>query len=543
MGTYTKETALYDTGAIGTDINAAGQTATNYLTNISGVNGISVHDVNDTSNFVNMNTEGVSIYQGGSSVAQFGVPTRIGSEDNASITIDSDSIVGVGEDGKQFFSFLNSGVTMDVNQGKTVINTTTMASFPHTSSDGRSIAIPDGVKSGSTLRLAVSLRVSKTKGFTNYITFTQGTSQTKNFTVTHESKTYTVYATYTGSRIINNIYLTITGGAYPSDGTIAAQLFYTTTNIAPAYEIGENVSAEGGYSIAIGQNNTANGNWSFAEGESNTANGNWSHACGMCNIASASCQFVIGCYNKEESDKTFIIGGGTSSSSTGRKNILTVDGAGNVDITSGAKYKINGTALSASDVGAVPTTRTVNSKALSSNITLSASDVSAVPTTRTVNGKALSSNITLSASDVSAVPTTRTVNSKALSSNITLAPSDLGISDYITEQGISGIWTWRKWSSGKAECWGKLTGTVASSAWSAWGSVQYCTKFGNVQFPSNLFSEAPALLASITNTSADCWLMYNGNTTATQTCGFYLTRATAGPSSMSYTIGLHAFSA
>ena len=41
-------------------------------------------------------------------------------------------------------------------------------------------------------------------------------------------------------------------------------------------------------------------------------------------------------------------------------------------------------------------------------VSLSASDVGAVPTTRTVNGKALSSNITLSASDVSARPTTWT---------------------------------------------------------------------------------------------------------------------------------------
>lgn len=50
----------------------------------------------------------------------------------------------------------------------------------------------------------------------------------------------------------------------------------------------------------------------------------------------------------------------------------------------------------------VPKTRTINSKALSSNITLNAADVGAVPTTRTVNGKALSSNIELSASDVGA---------------------------------------------------------------------------------------------------------------------------------------------
>ena len=53
----------------------------------------------------------------------------------------------------------------------------------------------------------------------------------------------------------------------------------------------------------------------------------------------------------------------------------------------------------------VPKTRTVNSKALSSNIVLSASDVNAVPKSRTVNNKALSSNISLTASDVGAAPT------------------------------------------------------------------------------------------------------------------------------------------
>lgn len=52
--------------------------------------------------------------------------------------------------------------------------------------------------------------------------------------------------------------------------------------------------------------------------------------------------------------------------------------------------------------GYVPTSRTVNGKALSGNISLSASDVGAVPTSRTVNGKALSGNISLSASDVGA---------------------------------------------------------------------------------------------------------------------------------------------
>lgn len=64
-------------------------------------------------------------------------------------------------------------------------------------------------------------------------------------------------------------------------------------------------------------------------------------------------QTAIGQYNISDSNGTyaFIIGNGTANNA--RSNALTVDWSGNVDIPSGAKYKINGTALSASDVGAI----------------------------------------------------------------------------------------------------------------------------------------------------------------------------------------------
>lgn len=52
----------------------------------------------------------------------------------------------------------------------------------------------------------------------------------------------------------------------------------------------------------------------------------------------------------------------------------------------------------------------VNSK--TGAVSLAASDVGAVPTTRKVNGKALSADITLSASDVGALPSTTTIPSK-----------------------------------------------------------------------------------------------------------------------------------
>ena len=42
-------------------------------------------------------------------------------------------------------------------------------------------------------------------------------------------------------------------------------------------------------------------------------------------------------------------------------------------------------------------------------------------------------------------------------------------SDFIVEEGTSGMWTYRKWESGTMECWGTLTLTTTINA--AWGSV------------------------------------------------------------------------
>ena len=82
-----------------------------------------------------------------------------------------------------------------------------------------------------------------------------------------------------------------------------------------------------------------------------------------------------------------------------------------------------------SNIGAVPTTRTVNGKPLNKDITISASDVGAredtwMPTASQVGARP--STWTPSASDVGAVPTTRKVNGKALSNDITLSASDVG---------------------------------------------------------------------------------------------------------------------
>ena len=69
--------------------------------------------------------------------------------------------------------------------------------------------------------------------------------------------------------------------------------------------------------------------------------------------------------------------------------------------------KVDGKGLSTNDF--TDAYKTKLDSALTSKPTYTASEVGAVPTTRTVNGKALSGNITLSASDVKALPDTITI--------------------------------------------------------------------------------------------------------------------------------------
>lgn len=95
MTTYSKETALYDTGAIATDITEAGNTAEKYITKIDD-NGIKVHayddtnEVADTNNYTRITSNGMEVFQNGESVSSFGGSVRIGKNaDAARVNISS----------------------------------------------------------------------------------------------------------------------------------------------------------------------------------------------------------------------------------------------------------------------------------------------------------------------------------------------------------------------------------------------------------------------------------------------------------------------
>lgn len=68
--------------------------------------------------------------------------------------------------------------------------------------------------------------------------------------------------------------------------------------------------------------------------------------------------------------------------------------------------------------------------------------------------------------------------------------------DYIVEQGTSGIWTYRKWASGIAECWGVDSRSRAMTI--QYGTAYY-SDIPNITFPSGLFVSAPTVIASRSN--------------------------------------------
>lgn len=72
----------------------------------------------------------------------------------------------------------------------------------------------------------------------------------------------------------------------------------------------------------------------------------------------------------------------------------------------------------------------------------------------------------------------------------TLKAQMKSVVDYIVEQGIDGIWTWRKWNSGIAECWLTTTHntTFALEANNFMGGFLYKKVF---YFPSDLFIDTP----------------------------------------------------
>ena len=123
-----------------------------------------------------------------------------------------------------------------------------------------------------------------------------------------------------------------------------------------------------------------------------------------------------------------------------------------------------------------------------------------------------------------------------LSNKPTIPPTP---NDYITEQGTSGNWTYRKWSNGVAECWSRQS-ISKSGAWTSWAGGIYVDSWDGTSFdyPSNLFISIPVFIFTIESTSYT-WASPFGASTAAKTPAIVFMRPGAS-SSLNATVNLYA---
>lgn len=105
-----------------------------------------------------------------------------------------------------------------------------------------------------------------------------------------------------------------------------------------------------------------------------------------------------------------------------------------------------------------------------------------------------------------------------------IAQSEGREKDHVEAVGKSGIWTYEKWYSGKAVCWGTYIFQVTGGSWTQVGGLY--SKNGSVYFPSNLFTARPCLsigLSADTSGNTTAWVGHEKNASAT-TAAFTLFR-------------------
>lgn len=113
------------------------------------------------------------------------------------------------------------------------------------------------------------------------------------------------------------------------------------------------------------------------------------------------------------------------------------------------------------------------------------------------------------------------------------------LADFVIQQGTSGVWTYRKWKSGIAECWCQYSFTAAITT--AWGVLYESSAVTLPLFPFT-FSQIPQVHISADN-SSNALFIERGNSSAWATVSspgkMYAVRPKS-TASTTYKVGIYA---
>lgn len=344
------------------NLQAVPEAVSKYITRIDG-GGISIHDTQRQNlDYLQLTSNGIDIKQNDVSIAEFGAnSSRIGSENSARLMLEPTMMSLISDENVNFFSVDSDIGTMTGNikagDKKTGFNSVTLTlnevpsnlainfrcncSYHVYFAEGTShvynyekrvnsncinVAYPVVKKSGKDWSVSFNTHIGPI-----YYGTPLTTNTTKAYTFlkvdgNSEALQSYVYLDYDGA---HSLTITLAVSRKSPVSAVDNKMIETTeptyvgTIHGPAYSIGTREGVANLYSTIIGRSLET----------------------------SAQDQLVIGKYNTSDGTEgcAFVIGNGTSSNTV--SNALTVDWSGNVDIASGAKYKINGSSLAPSDIG------------------------------------------------------------------------------------------------------------------------------------------------------------------------------------------------
>lgn len=97
---------------------------------------------------------------------------------------------------------------------------------------------------------------------------------------------------------------------------------------------------------------------------------------------------------------------------------------------------------------------------------------------------------------------TRVVGYKLSASPTETQPKE---TDYVVESGSNSQWTWQKWNSGIAECWGNFTASGTNKVWVSPMYLLNKAYIGPINYPIT-FIETPIEVANVIYCKNACWL-------------------------------------
>lgn len=353
MPTYSKETALYDTGAIASDIGEAAQTATNYI--VADSSGIKIADANPSSatTYLHLASSFLDFIRGGASMLKAWLDgsvakVRVGAESGFNTLTDNEGIklrnltavlgqftssavefydglgnaasnivAWFGADGAQIGRTAESHIAMDYHSLQLVDKAGTnyfhvsdlrdrdgiaelTERFVATEGENQSFELEyyptdiDGI-SASTSDGEVTFTFDRTN---NAVVLDNALSNgTELFvsytTMDNKTKAFTFGSRRSGYKIGP---MSFSAGhlAVASNPYSYAEGFSTTASGFNSHAEGSTSTASGNFSHAEGNRTTASGGFSHAEGYRTVASGGSSHAEGNQTTASGSCSHAEG---------------------------------------------------------------------------------------------------------------------------------------------------------------------------------------------------------------------------------------------------------